>query len=160
VSELFPHYAEFLAKTLDGAEPPAFAGELDEEFWERVEDGSVITPDDEIFADDHGDRGQPMPPVRGTALTSGSKKPAPRTVVHEVEMHVPGIDLSGRDVIFTARVRGRKLGELHVSQGDLTWRPSGTSRKEYKVSWATFDKWMKEDGTVEQTASKRAPRTS
>jgi hypothetical protein len=70
-------------------------------------------------------------------------------------MAVPEVAMTGRDVVFTIKSDGRKVGELHVSQGDLTWRPSRTSRTEYKVPWAQFDAWMRESGAKRQTASRR-----
>ena len=74
---------------------------------------------------------------------------------HTVTMAVPEVAMTGRDVVFTVRSDGRKIGELHVSQGDLTWRPTRTSRTEFKVPWVQFDAWMRGSGAKRRTASRR-----
>ncbi len=67
--------------------------------------------------------------------------------MHEIRMHQPIGSIVNSDVIFEVKRSGRgkvkrKLGELRVSKGNLTWF-TGNGRKPYTITWKNFDVLMK-----------------
>jgi hypothetical protein len=61
---------------------------------------------------------------------------------HRIVMSTPPLELGGADVVFEVYIDDAKRGELHVSRGDLTWRPKHSKKSEIKASWAQFVEWM------------------
>jgi hypothetical protein len=50
-------------------------------------------------------------------------------------MRQPEEIVLGKDVQFVVKRDGRKLGELHVSKGNLEWVPAGSKVKTYRLRW-------------------------
>lgn len=61
---------------------------------------------------------------------------------HEIKMSTPGIFLTGQDVVFEVFIDDLKRGQLHLSQGDLRWRPRNSKKTELRATWAQFADWM------------------
>ncbi len=64
---------------------------------------------------------------------------------HEVQFDVPWRPLERADVVFTVRVDGQALGELHVSKGALDWKPR--YQQHYRrLTWSQFDQLAQREG--------------
>lgn len=61
---------------------------------------------------------------------------------HRIVMTAPHIELGGADIQFDVYIDGEKQGELHVSRGDLTWRPRHSKKSAIKATWSEFVAWM------------------
>ena len=61
--------------------------------------------------------------------------------VHSVTVKLPPIDLSNSDLVVEVAGQGGKLGELHLSRGDIRWfaRSKKTSTR---YTWEQFAKLM------------------
>ena len=60
---------------------------------------------------------------------------------HEIELEVPAKVVLHKDVKFTIKSDGVKLGELHISKGTIDWQPA--KRKVIQMSWERFDRLMR-----------------
>ena len=65
---------------------------------------------------------------------------------HKVIMTLPPRELQRADAVFTVARDGKKLGELHVSNGAVVWFPPYTSYG-CKVGWKKFHALMDEHAT-------------
>ena len=54
--------------------------------------------------------------------------------VHKVVMSQPTDQVVRSDVKFRIQVDGEKLGELHISQGNLEWWPKGNKKNKIRMS--------------------------
>lgn len=63
-------------------------------------------------------------------------------MAHEIKMTSPGVTLGKQDVVFEVFIDGDKRGELHVSQGDLRWRPRGSRADAGRATWSELADWM------------------
>lgn len=59
---------------------------------------------------------------------------------HEVSMFQPPEDVIRSDVKFSIKRNGSKLGELHISKGNVEWWPSGNKTKKRRLTWLQFAK--------------------
>lgn len=66
--------------------------------------------------------------------------------VHKVVMIQPPDHVVRSDVKFRIQVDGQKLGELHISKGNLEWWPKGNKKKKIRMSWSKFAKIFVEEG--------------
>jgi len=55
---------------------------------------------------------------------------------HRVTMQLPKDLIRGSDVVFSIKENGKKLGELHVSQGNVEWWPANHRTKKHRLSWS------------------------
>jgi hypothetical protein len=66
--------------------------------------------------------------------------------VHKIVMSQPTDQVVRSDVKFRIQVNGEKLGELHISQGNLEWWPKGNKKNKKRMSWTKFAKVFEEEG--------------
>ena len=65
---------------------------------------------------------------------------------HEVEFNIPDSQLGNADIVVkVSAAPGRKVGELHISKGQLAWKPL-SGKDSYKLSWSQFDKAARAQG--------------
>jgi hypothetical protein len=65
-------------------------------------------------------------------------------MAHKVVLKgIPDFEVQRGDVRFSVSVNGRKLGELHVSQGGVAWKPVNAQRTGPTRSWRDFEARMK-----------------
>lgn len=67
---------------------------------------------------------------------------------HSISMKQPEEVVLGKDVRFLIKRDGRKLGELHVSKGNLEWVPAGSKVKTYRLRWAQVAILFEENGRL------------
>lgn len=67
-------------------------------------------------------------------------------MAHNVSFSVPSRPLGKSDVEFSVNKDGAKIGTLKISNGSIVWFPAGTTYG-HKITWAKFDKLMKENAT-------------
>jgi hypothetical protein len=67
---------------------------------------------------------------------------------HSISMKQPQEVVLGKDVQFSIKRNGKKLGELHVSQGNLEWVPAGSKVKTYRLRWAQVAELFEEKGRL------------
>ena len=67
---------------------------------------------------------------------------------HVISMKQPKELILGKDVQFSIIRNGRKLGELHVSKGNLEWVPAGSRIKTYRLRWAQVAEMFEENGRL------------
>jgi len=80
-------------------------------------------------------------------------------MAHEIGMDFPKLKtLGGSDVVFRVSNNKRKLGDLHVSKGNIEWIPSKKQTKRKRMSWEKFAEFMSGD-QVRTVRKRRAPRT-
>lgn len=66
--------------------------------------------------------------------------------IHHVSMTQPKEQLVHADVRFTIQKDGEKLGELHISKGNVEWWPKGNKRNKLRLSWTKFAEIFEESG--------------
>ena len=67
---------------------------------------------------------------------------------HSISMKQPEEVVLGKDVRFSIKRDGRKLGELHVSKGNLEWVPAGSKVKTFRLRWAQVAVLFEENGRL------------
>lgn len=67
---------------------------------------------------------------------------------HSISMKQPQEVILGKDVQFIIKRDGRKLGELHVSKGNLEWVPAGSKVKTYRLKWAQIAAIFEDEGRL------------
>jgi hypothetical protein len=67
---------------------------------------------------------------------------------HAISMKQPKEVILGKDVQFSIIRNGRKLGELHVSKGNLEWVPAGSRTKTFRLRWAQVAQIFEENGRL------------
>jgi hypothetical protein len=67
---------------------------------------------------------------------------------HAISMKQPQEVILGKDVRFIIKRDGRKLGELHVSKGNLEWVPAGSKVKTYRLRWAQVAAIFEDEGRL------------
>ena len=67
---------------------------------------------------------------------------------HSISMKQPKEVILGKDVKFSIKRNGRKLGELHVSKGNLEWVPAASKVKTYRLRWAQVAALFEEEGRL------------
>jgi len=65
---------------------------------------------------------------------------------HEISMYQPPEDVIRSDVKFSIRRDGSKLGELHISKGNVEWWPKGNKKKKKRLTWLQFAALFEEHG--------------
>jgi len=67
---------------------------------------------------------------------------------HSISMKQPKEVVLGKDVIFSIKRDGQKLGELHVSKGNLEWVPAGSKVKTYRLRWSQVAALFEDNGRL------------
>jgi hypothetical protein len=67
---------------------------------------------------------------------------------HLISMKQPKEVVLGKDVIFSIKRDGQKLGELHVSKGNLEWVPAGSKVKTYRLRWSQVAALFEDNGRL------------
>ena len=67
---------------------------------------------------------------------------------HAISMKQPQEVILGKDVQFIIKRDGSKLGELHVSKGNLEWVPAGSKIKTYRLRWAQVATLFEDNGRL------------
>ena len=67
---------------------------------------------------------------------------------HSISMKQPEEVVLGKDVQFLIKRNGRKLGELHVSKGNLEWVPAGSKLKTYRLRWVQVAEIFEDKGRL------------
>ena len=67
---------------------------------------------------------------------------------HAISMKQPQEVILGKDIQFIVKRDGRKLGELHVSKGNLEWVPAGSKVKTYRLRWTQVATVFEEKGRL------------
>jgi len=57
-------------------------------------------------------------------------------MAHKITMHQPREHLLSSDVIFIIKQDSEKIGELHISKGNLMWWPKNSKRRKYRIRWS------------------------
>jgi hypothetical protein len=79
-------------------------------------------------------------------------------MAHKVTMEVPKAkSVLNKDIIFEISNNNGKLGELHVSKGNIEWVPSGNSVKKKRLSWEKFAEKMSADDVKTVRTRNRPP---
>jgi len=65
---------------------------------------------------------------------------------HNVVMSQPRDQVIRADIKFTIKVNREKLGELHVSKGNIEWWPKGNRKNKLRLSWTKFAEIFEERG--------------
>ena len=65
---------------------------------------------------------------------------------HKVTVRQPERPVLKSDLQFIVYRDGKKLGEMHVSKGNVEWWPYMSKRKKYRVGWAKLDAFFREYG--------------
>jgi len=65
---------------------------------------------------------------------------------HDVVMSQPADHVVRSDIKFRIKVNGEKLGELHISKGNIEWWPKGNKRNKLRLSWSKFAELFEEKG--------------
>lgn len=66
-------------------------------------------------------------------------------MAHKVSVNFPEQNLTKQDITFDVRKDGKRFGTLLVSKGAIEWRPR-SKQSNRKISWAAFDRMMRERG--------------
>ncbi len=69
-------------------------------------------------------------------------------MAHKIHMRLPKEQIMNSDVQFIVKSGNTKLGELHISKGNVEWWPSGNSKKKYRMRCTKLAKMFVEDGTL------------
>ena len=67
---------------------------------------------------------------------------------HSISMKQPKEVVLGKDIQFSIKRNGRKLGELHVSKGNLEWVPAGSKVKTYRLRWSQVAELFEDYGRL------------
>jgi hypothetical protein len=54
---------------------------------------------------------------------------------HEVHMRLPKEQVVGTDIEFSIKRNGSKLGELHISKGNVEWWPARNKSRKKRIGW-------------------------
>ena len=57
-------------------------------------------------------------------------------MAHKVHMRLPKEQLMNSDVEFVIVRGSAKLGELHISKGNVEWWPAGSRKRKYRLRWS------------------------
>lgn len=68
-------------------------------------------------------------------------------MAHKISMQQPKENIINKDVVFTVRKNGKKLGELRISKGTLEWKPRSSPYTNY-MTWSDFSAIMENGGEV------------
>ena len=68
-------------------------------------------------------------------------------MAHKISMQQPKDNIVNKDVVFTVKKNGKKLGELRVSKGALEWKPRTSTYSNY-MTWSDFAEIMENGGEV------------
>ena len=66
--------------------------------------------------------------------------------VHKITMTQPKEQLVHADIKFDIKRDGAKLGELHISKGNVEWWPKGNKKNKLRLTWAKFAELFEENG--------------
>lgn len=68
-------------------------------------------------------------------------------MAHKITIMVPSFEVKGTDVVITiATDEDGKLGELHISKGNIQWKPKGKSTTRYSIAWSDIPTLFEEHG--------------
>jgi hypothetical protein len=68
-------------------------------------------------------------------------------MAHRISMQQPKDNIVNKDVVFTVKKNGKKLGELRISKGALEWKPRNSKYSNY-MTWSDFAEIMENGGQV------------
>lgn len=68
--------------------------------------------------------------------------------VHEVTFTIPQKSLLSKDIEFSIKSDGTKLGRLLISKGNIEWIPASNSVRKRRLSWEQFAQLMLTEGKV------------
>lgn len=63
-------------------------------------------------------------------------------MAHEIKMNAPGVSIGKQDLVFEVFIDKVKRGELHLSQGNLRWKPRSSKQVKGTATWTEFAEWM------------------
>ena len=69
---------------------------------------------------------------------------------HEVSFELPQKLVLAKDVVFTIKSDGSKLGTLLISKGNIEWVPASHSVKKRRLTWEKFAELMESEGKVKR----------
>ncbi len=69
-----------------------------------------------------------------------------KLATHEVFMTQPTDQIIHSDVKFSIKRDCSKLGELHVSKGNVEWWPSGNKKNKLRLTWKQFAEIFETEG--------------
>jgi hypothetical protein len=69
-------------------------------------------------------------------------------MAHKVHMRLPKEQIMNSDVEFVVKRGSTKLGELHISKGNVEWWPAGNRRKKYRLRWTQVAALFEEEGRL------------
>jgi hypothetical protein len=81
-------------------------------------------------------------------LSQQSRGRGHKMASHAISMKQPQEVILGKDVQFIVKRNGRKLGELHVSKGNLEWVPAGSKAKTYRLRWEQVAAMFEDNGRL------------
>ena len=65
---------------------------------------------------------------------------------HYVQMSQPSDQVIRSDIKFSIKKDGQKLGELHISKGNVEWWPKGNKKNKLRLSWTKFAELFEAEG--------------
>jgi hypothetical protein len=68
-------------------------------------------------------------------------------MAHKVTMSTVKQKVSKEDIVFSIKKGNRKLGELRISKGNLTW-VTGNGRVQNYITWEDFNLVMTKGGNI------------
>ena len=69
---------------------------------------------------------------------------------HDISFSIPQKFVLAKDVEFSVKSDGAKLGTLLISKGNIEWVPASKSVKKYRLSWEKFSELMENAGTMKR----------
>ena len=66
-------------------------------------------------------------------------------MAHKITMHQPSEHLLSSDVVFIVRKDRTKIGELHISKGNIVWWPKNSKMRKYRVKWSDIPKLFEDE---------------
>ena len=67
---------------------------------------------------------------------------------HDVAFSIPQKFVLSKDVEFSVKSGGKKLGTLLISKGNIEWVPASNIVKKYRLSWERFAELMETSGRM------------
>lgn len=75
---------------------------------------------------------------------------------HDISFTIPQKMALAKDIEFSVKSDGKKLGTLLISKGNIEWVPASNSVKKHRLTWERFAALMADVGS-EARISKRSP---
>jgi len=65
---------------------------------------------------------------------------------HEVTLQLKPIQVKNRDVEVSIKKKGKKIGSILISKGNVVWMPSGKQVRGYQLTWDELQNLMRDEG--------------